>query len=349
MKAGTFTLTPQAIEVAVMARLNRNKGKLGDREANIGASKVGYCARATVLDHLMPEEPDLKLGGKWLVGRALESEVVAVVRLAMENRVRETGRAQEELKHPTAPLICHPDGRIIGPFEGADGTVYEGDGALEIKTASAGAFKKYQEKGLPLWYMDQVTSEMGLQGTTWGLLVMVNAESIGEFIWWVLDFDPIRFAELGERASFIQGLRESREVPAGEPTRGWCKYCRHRKTCKEYIGVVELQREGEKIPETTRLELEALGEEYAEFKPELDRLKAREEEIKKEARSLAESTGLSYLGLEAVEIKFTGGGSGTELDKKAFEKAEPELYAKYLKPKITKSSFYFTPKDAPLA
>ena len=344
--ASPFSLTAASLERAVGQRLEKGKDRLGDREANEGASRVGYCARANVLDALKSTTVPLKTAGKFIVGRALENEVVQLVRIALDGRVRATGANQSELKHPTAPLICHPDGLLQGPME-HDGRVYEGDGGLEIKTSSAGAFKKYQEQGLPLWYVDQVTVQMGLLGVTWALVVVANAESLSELNWWVIEFDKARFDGLAERACWLQEQKKAAVVPAGETNRGWCAYCEHRRDCREYRGVKIQTIDGApaELGASDKLELESLGEELGAIEKAMEPLEVRAKAIKEEARAILEATGLKKGELETVFFEFRGGGSGQELDKKALEKAEPELVAKFMKPKVQKSSFYFTPKS----
>jgi hypothetical protein len=268
------------------------------------------------------------------------------MRLALGNRIRETGTKQTELKHPEAPLICHPDGRVIGPFE-HEGVVYEGDGALEVKTASAYAFRKYSEKGLPLWYVDQNLTQQGLQGLGWGLFVVANAEKLSEIVWWVIPFNPDRFAALPPRAIWLKEQEAKGCVPAGEPDRGWCSYCKHKKACAEFKNYRQASKDAADaaIPASVRIELEMLGEEYAEFEADLKVLGRRERAIKEAARKLIEDAGLTLADLETVKAELRGGGESQEFDAKAFEAAEPELFKKYLAKKITKPSFYFTPKS----
>ena len=114
-----------------------------DRASYIGASAIGLCLRSVLLGRLHPQPLDRASRGRMLSGHALENEVVQLLRLAADHSIRETGRFQREYEHPHLPFRAHPDGRILR--EG-------GDGVLEVKTASAAAFKRYQREGLPQVY-----------------------------------------------------------------------------------------------------------------------------------------------------------------------------------------------------
>lgn len=113
--------------------------RLADRRSYIGASEVGNCLRRVVASKLTPDTLDSASMGRMLAGRVMENEVVQLVRIALNGHLRNTGRNQLEMIHPELPFHAHPDGRIVGD---------EGDGVLEVKTASATVFKRYQSEGL---------------------------------------------------------------------------------------------------------------------------------------------------------------------------------------------------------
>lgn len=342
-KAGTFRLDAEAILYAIVSRLESGTECLGDRETNIGASRVGYCARATVLDVMQPAPLPVITAGKFLTGKALENEVIQILRGSLSGRIRATGIKQDQLKHDTAPLICHPDGKVLAPFEGPGGEEMEGDGALEVKTCDPRVFSHYAQDGLPVWYVDQNQVQQGLGNLKWGLMVLANAACLSELVWWVVPFDSTRYDGLVARAIWIKNAEAQGIIPAGEPTRGYCNICRHRRDCAERIGIVETTGDGS-VPAGIRAAIEALGDELAEVQAQLAPLLEREEEIKNEARGLVEPLGFKKQDFSSAYIEFRGGGPGKAFDAKAFEKDQPDLFEKYLKPTLKKPAFHFTPK-----
>jgi len=97
------------MQLALQSRMEQNS-RLGDRTQYIGASEVGSCLRHVVSSKLYPEPFDQASMGRMLAGRAMENEVVQLVRLALNGRLRNTGRVQLDLHHPKLPFHAHPDG-----------------------------------------------------------------------------------------------------------------------------------------------------------------------------------------------------------------------------------------------
>ena len=231
-------LDQAGMQFALQSRMEQNS-KLGDRSQYIGASEIGSCLRRVVLSKLNPEPFDLASMGRMIAGKAMENEVVQLVRITLNGRLRNTGRVQLDLCHPTLPFHAHPDGRIIGGFDGLDG-----DGVLEVKTASASTFKRFQSDGLPQNYQDQVQAQMGLAGLTWALLVLVSRENLAEMTTFTIRFDPEHYAELEVRATKAANALKNNiqnDLP-GEPERGFCHTCPYSGNCALFQG---LRRAGE--------------------------------------------------------------------------------------------------------
>jgi hypothetical protein len=220
------------MRLALHTRMEQNS-KLGDRSQYIGASEIGSCLRRVVLSKLNPEPFDLASMGRMIAGKAMENEVVQLVRIALNGRLRNTGRVQLDLCHPALPFHAHPDGRIIGGFDGL-----EGDGVLEVKTAGAATFKRYQSDGLPQNYVDQAQAQMGLSGLLWGLVVLVSRENLAEMTTFTLLFDADHYARLEGRAAEVAS-RLKMDVKTyniqaeltGEPDWGFCHTCHYSGDC----------------------------------------------------------------------------------------------------------------------
>ena len=272
---------PTGIQIALQTRLDQNP-RLGDRSQYIGASEVGSCLRRVVSSKLFPEPFDQASMGRMLAGKAMENEVVQLVRIALNGRLRNTGRVQLELKHPTLPFHAHPDGRITGGFDGLDG-----DGVLEVKTASASTFKRYQSDGLPNQYVDQVQAQMGLSGLLWAMVVLVSRENLADQTTFIIRFNPEHYARLEERASMAASvLANNNNILTGlygEPDRGFCYSCPYSRNCESFCALREAGQRGE-IPEVTRLQLECQLEELSSLEsmsgPMQDRIsELRDQEI----------------------------------------------------------------------
>ena len=118
------TLVPLNLQEALQTRLEANS-RLSHRHTYLGASEVGGCLRRVVAAKLQSEQFDSASMGRMLAGRALENEVVQLVRTALNGRLRNTGRNQLEVLHLELPFRAHPDGRIVGDDD-------QGDGVLEV-------------------------------------------------------------------------------------------------------------------------------------------------------------------------------------------------------------------------
>jgi len=311
---------------ALQSRMEQNQ-RLGDRTKYIGASEIGNCLRRVVCSKLQPEPFDQASMGRMLAGRAMENEVVQLVRVALNGRLRNTGRVQLDLHHPTLPFHAHPDGRIIGGFDGLDG-----DGVLEVKTASASTFKRFQSDGLPQNYIDQVQAQMGLSGLLWGLVVLVSRENLAEMTTFTIRFDPGHYARLEERAVRAVGVLTSNnnqvDLP-GEPERGFCHTCPYSAQCAIYQGQREAGMRGE-IPEATRLQLECQLEELASLESIAEPAQERISELRDQVKVALQMSGTDkvLLGNGIVQIVES---SRTSFDSKALQRESPDLYSRFQK------------------
>jgi len=321
------SLVDQArIQVALQSRLNQN-ARLGDRTQYVGASEVGSCLRKVVLSKLFPEPFDEASMGRMLAGKAMENEVVQIVRIALDGRLRNTGRVQLDLRHPTLPFHAHPDGRIIGGFEGM-----EGDGVLEVKTASASTFKRYQNDGLPQNYIDQVQAQMGLGGMLWALVVLVSRENLSEMATFTMKFNPDHFTRLESRAALAAAaLRENniQEELKGEPERGFCHTCAYSDNCAIYQAQRQAGKRGE-IPEVTRLQLECQLEELSSLESISGPMQDRISELRDQVKTALLNTGASRVVLDNGTVQMVE-SSRTSFDSKSFQREAPDLYTRFQK------------------
>jgi CRISPR-associated exonuclease Cas4 len=319
-------LDPAGIRLALQSRLDQNT-HLGDRTHYIGASEVGSCLRRVVSSKLYPEPFDPASMGRMLAGKAMENEVVQIVRIALDGRLRNTGRVQLDLRHPTLPFHAHPDGRIIGGFEGM-----EGDGVLEVKTASASTFKRYQNDGLPQNYIDQVQAQMGLGGMLWALVVLVSRENLSELATFTIKFSRDHFARLESRAAFAAtALRENniQEELKGELERGFCHTCAYSDNCAIYQAQREAGKRGE-IPEVTRLQLECQLEELASLESISGPMQDRISELRDQVKTALLNTGASKVVLDNGTVQMVE-SSRTSFDSKSFQREAPDIYARFQK------------------
>ena len=348
-------LSRKSIHEALLARVNDSKFE--GRDTYVGGSEIGGCAREVAwkkVDLSRSEIKDPWAAGRILAGKILENAIVQLVRDAFDGVVRETGRAQAELSHPTAPLKCHPDGRLNWKVEWVPGMkiVYldengaecflesplEGPGTMEIKTCSGHVYKRYV-KGLPPRYLDQTQTEMGLSGTGWTLLVLVNRENMAEFVSFLLFFKPERFNELGSRAATIiksvQTIKqacdgfsdpkviEAEHLPTAEPERGYCSYCDHKDDCPEYaVTEVDLSTVRE-FPADVALDAECMAEELRELRGPYDRYK----EVNDKLRGMF----VEHQVKSAYGFMLQASKGRTTLDSKALESSLPEIFKQYSK------------------
>jgi CRISPR-associated exonuclease Cas4 len=319
----TITLSQSGMQIALRSRLGQNP-RLGDRSQYLGASEVGSCLRRVVSSKLYPEPFDQASMGRMLAGKAMENEVVQLIRIALNGRLRNTGRVQLELRHATLPFHAHPDGRIIGGLDG--------DGVLEVKTASAALFKKYQSDGLPQNYHDQVQVQMGLSGLLWAMVVLVSRENLAEIAVFTIPFEPEHYSLLERRAKLaVAALRDKTFLNqlAGEPDRGFCHTCPYSAQCSSYQTRREAGARGE-IPEVTRLQLECQLEEMASLEATLSPLQERVSELRDQVKSALLSTGATKVLLENGLVQVVE-SSRTCLESKALQREAPDVYARFSK------------------
>ena len=321
---------PGGMQLALQSRMEQNQ-RLGDRTKYIGASEIGSCLRRVVSSKLQPEPFDQASMGRMLAGKAMENEVVQLVRVALNGRLRNTGRVQLDLCHPTLPFHAHPDGRIMGGFDGLDG-----DGVLEVKTASASTFKRFQSDGLPQNYIDQVQAQMGLSGLLWGLIVLVSRENLAEMTTFTNRFDPEHYARLEERAARAMrvmtadvGTYNIQNDLLGEPEHGFCHTCPYSAQCAVFHAQREAGKRGE-IPEVTRLQLECQVEEIASLEYISGPMQERVIELRDQVKVALQNSGASKVLLENGIVQIVD-SSRTSFDRKALQRESPDLYARFQK------------------
>jgi hypothetical protein len=301
-------LNRETLSKAVYDRLGGGRS-FSERDSYFGASEVGRCQRKVLAEKVatVPETEKFSVHGAWkvLMGRSMENEVVQVLRGA-GLMLRETGNKQVEVLHPGMPYFrCHPDGRVMAPFEHKGPE--DGDGSLEAKSTSNYMAKIWIADGLPQDYLEQANSQMGLQGLKWGLFVAVWRETVKDaelpFVhWWILDFDAELYAQSEARAERMEAARkvlaadwDAQEeprvlnldlLPEGEPTRGYCEQCHLARTCKAYLNSAPDIAPGEALPDAARLELEVILEELADVEPQWSPLDKRLKALKEQAKPL---------------------------------------------------------------
>lgn len=341
MGAPITILSQAQVHEALLGRVNT--GKFAERHTYVGGSEVGGCAREAAWKKQNPERAritDPQAAGRILAGQILENEIVQIIRSAFGGIVRETGHAQAELSHETAPLKCHPDGKLTWQVRWEEGTQLAyldaktgeqrivdtmpiGPGTLEIKTAGGSVFRKYLKQGLPPRYLDQTQVEMGLSKTTWTLLVLVNRENISEFVTFMVWFEDASYQTCVDRSQLIMGAVASGELPTPEPERGWCSYCDHRTECPSYSVEDKTVDSSAVFPEDVAVEVEVKAEEYLELKPMVDRA----EKLKDELKDLFVGHGVeSSYGLYVSKTE----GRST-VDTKRLQADYPDIYAALLK------------------
>jgi len=314
------------MKVALQTRMEQNS-KLGDRSQYIGASEIGSCLRRVVFSKLNPEPFDLASMGRMIAGKAMENEVVQLVRIALNGRLRNTGRVQLDLCHPTLPFHAHPDGRIVGGFDGL-----EGDGVLEVKTAGAATFRRYQSDGLPQNYLDQVQAQMGLSGLQWGLVVLVSRENLAEMTTFTVRFDAERFSSLEARAALaIIALVNNNILTElyGEPDRGYCHTCPYSDQCAAYQAQREAGIRG-KIPDVTRLQLECQLEELASLESIAEPAQERISELRDQVKVALQMSGANKVLLENGIVQIVE-SSRTSFDSKSLQREAPDVFTRFQK------------------
>jgi len=314
------------MQLALQSRMEQNT-RLGDRSQYIGASEIGSCLRRIVSSKLYPEPFDQASMGRMLAGKAMENEVVQLIRVALNGRLRNTGRVQLDLNHPTLPFHAHPDGRIMGGFDGLDG-----DGVLEVKTASNSTFKRFQNDGLPQNYLDQVQAQMGLSGLTWALVVLVSRENLAEMTSFTIRFDSEHYGRLETRAVLAATALQDPDFLsqlAGDPERGFCHTCPYSAQC----GIFQAQREAGKrgeIPEVTRLQLECQLEELASLEAIAEPAQERITELRDQVKVALQMSGASKVLLENGIVQIVE-SSRTSFDSKTLQREAPDIYSRFQK------------------
>lgn len=310
---------PLSLVPALQARLVGGR-VFESRSSYFGASEIGLCLRATIGGKLEPQPLDALSMGRMLAGRALENEIVQIIRAMLPGQVRETGRAQQELHHPELPFRAHPDGRITGD---------SGDALLEVKTASAATFKRYVEHGLPEHYVDQVQAQMGLAGIHKAIVVLASRENLAQVQVFEVSFEPGRFALLEERAATGALHLAQGTLPEGEPERGFCVTCPMASSCGAMQERRSAGQRGE-IPALLKLQLEAQAEELSELESSLEPLLTRASELREQIRQSLDLSGAKRIHLDSATVQLVS-NSRTSFDSKALLRESPEIYNRFLK------------------
>jgi len=249
--------------------------------------------------------------------------VVQLVRIALNGRLRNTGRVQLDIQHPTLPFHAHPDGRIIGE---------DGDGILEAKTAGSATFKRFQSEGLPAQYVAQVQAQMGLSDLDWALVVLVSRENLAEMAFFKVAFDPEHYALLERRATIAAhalGDTEFLQQLAGEPDCGYCHTCPYSSECGAFQSRREAGKAGE-IPEVIRLQLECQMDELNTLERQLEPIQERSGELREQIKATLSDYQITKVILEGGVLQMVT-STRTSFDSKAVLRDAPDLYNRYLK------------------
>jgi len=194
----------------------------------IGASSIGNpCLRAIWYGLRMPEtkvvEPQQKM--TFEIGKRLEA---LILYLLTDAGFRIGNFISYECKD--YPLFSGtPDCVVLG-FKGE---IYQSPFLIEIKTAKNDSFRVFQKKGLRLsWaeYYDQVQSYMGMSGITRTVVIALNKDTSEFHEEWV-EFNPIWYASLVEKARVVGEAIEPPARISDRPTWFKCKMCFYNKEC----------------------------------------------------------------------------------------------------------------------
>ena len=318
---------PAGMRIALQSRMEQNQ-RLGDRTQYVGASEIGSCLRRVVSSKLYPEQFDQASMGRMLAGKALENEVVQLVRIALKGRLRNTGRVQLNLQHQTLPFQAHPDGIALGGIDGLDG-----EGILEVKTASSSTFQRFQKEGLPTQYLDQVQAQMGLSpGMKWALLVLVSRENLADQTTFTIRFNPEHYARLEKRAEQVASVLADNNILTGlygETDRGFCYSCPYSRNCESFCALREAGQRGE-IPEVTRLQIECQLEELSSLESISGPMQTRIAEIRELLKIALLNSGASKVVLDNGTVQMVE-SSRTSFDSKSLQREAPDLYSRFQK------------------
>ena len=347
-------LSPELLHAALLER-HAGAKDFPDRENYVGASEVGACMRVVAHRKLHPEVHvfPAEAAGRMRAGQVLEGEIVALVRLAFKGFLRETGANQSELIVDGAPLRCHPDGRIMATaldpirFSKVAVTlvtgsrvyldeVPTGDGTLEIKTASSHQLRRFRKEGLPLTYQDQTQVEMGAQGVSWGLCLVVSRENLSEFETFYLQADADAMAACRARATAVisvvdkirGGILSEDGLPGGEPDRGYCSKCALADTCPAMVTVRASAGPLAVIPPDDMPDIEAMVDEYLTLKPEAERYETVKDAIRDRFADLGVFDSLLPSGRHVKLPEYKGRET---TDTKALKAKFPEVAAQVVK------------------
>lgn len=196
-----------------LTELAQKSSELGDRTQYIGASDIGGCPRKVVLKKKHPPVYDLASLIRFRRGHLAEG----ILREALDQE----GVAylyQEELSHPEAPFLAHPDFMFPGK-----GTM----GILEVKCTDGIPDSPYDS------WLDQLHFQMGLAALKYRVRVKgaifsidLNAGQVEVFSGYY--FDPEIFSRLVSKAEMLWDFLVSDDEDAitteKSPLCAWCHY-----------------------------------------------------------------------------------------------------------------------------
>lgn len=190
----------------------------------IGASSIGSdCLRQIWYQFkgVKGEEIPVKFKKTWEIGKRLEFLVREWLRLA--GFTVETNNFSYSAEGMTY-FKGHFDGIII------DGNVRA---ILEIKTAKDSSYKLFVKNGLKKWneqYYAQVQSYMGMSGIFSAYILVLNKDN-SEISDELVEFDPVYYDRLKEKAAFVYGAKVEPPRVNGSPLWFQCKMCKFNKVC----------------------------------------------------------------------------------------------------------------------
>ncbi len=191
----------------------------------IGASSIGnQCLRAIWYGLRMSEtkvvEPQQQLAFE--VGKRLEILILDLLVASGIHIERQFG------------FHC----REYSLFQGTlDAVLFDNVGnstaIIEIKTAKNDSFRIFQRKGVRLWwpeYYDQVQCYMGMSGIAESIILVFNKDA-SELCEEVIEFDPIWYASLVEKAKIVGEYTEPPPRLSERPAFFKCKMCFYKEEC----------------------------------------------------------------------------------------------------------------------
>ncbi len=199
---------------------------VGEPRDYIGASIIGSdCLRQIWYEFKGEKGASVpsKTLRTWDVGRALEGIIVAWL---LDAGVRVERLPTTWISERVPSFRGHVDALV---FIGEDREI------VEIKTAKDASFKVFVNKGTKIWnpqYYAQVQSYMGLMGirNTYVLVFNKDGSDLSDEL---IEFDPVFYASLEDKALMISKAVIAPPKINGSPLFYKCKLCKFNKTCHQ--------------------------------------------------------------------------------------------------------------------